>query len=90
MTDCNADNPSYSETENSTARRNGNPEKHHTREMTHAPTNHFLQPRTQSNPSADQGNSFNQPERHNPTGNSTQKVIGYYTKAQYWRDAVVI
>src|SRR5256885_2086747 len=90
MTDRDADNPSCGETENSTARRNGNPEKHHAREMTHAPTDHFLQPRTQSNPSADWGNSSNRLERHNPTGNSIQKVTGYYTKAQYWHDAVII
>ena len=88
--DCDADNPSCGETENSTARRNSNSEKHCTREITHAPINHFLWPRTQSNLSADQRNSSNWLERYNPTDNSIWKVIEYYTKVQYWCDVVII
>ena len=42
MTDCNADNPFYGKTENSIARRNNNPEKHHAKETTHALTDYFL------------------------------------------------
>src|SRR5438034_331050 len=90
MTDHDENNYFHSETKNSTTRRTGNLEKRHAREMTHAPTDSFLQLRTQLNLSADQGNSSNQPERHNSTGKGIRKATGYYTKAQYWCDAVVI
>ena len=90
MTDHDKNNYFRGETENSTTRRTGNPEKCHARETTHAPTDSFLWPRTRSNLSADRENSSNQPERHNSTGKGIWKATGYYTKAQYWCDAVVI